>query len=499
MAIAISVLSVPMSTLFSIGGTTAVFVVILYAKIAPLVKFIYRNFIILDLSEPVITVTSGRFTYLHIISMSTVTVLGQDECSISISPEEDDVSRYRQSLDISSRSKSATNFGLKKQSSSEQFDSSSNRKSQEPTHVYSSPEIKPTPLQENEDSVRAFPPPSPRVISTHKVNFDRDDAVDVETNDTVDHMAEEYNTSHSTFPDASSHVLQYKGYPYCVLKTRTTTSGDKVFINICFHSTIPGLDIIIGEDCPRTVLGKGGEMCYVYDVCVGKASLEDNVIQNDTYNRVVRLLNTACRAKLEDQFSIPKIKKNFKGDHSSHFIQTEGMPTPPTSPDHKQKAPVSPVANGGSNDSSNGDISGDDSGESKRIDESSLPASYRGWVLREEGTLLKSFKRRYMVLDRGVLTSYKNPTTADDADDLIARESEGKTMSFTIDSFTTLELIEGRNKAKLTSTQLYLRDGKDNRTDMLFDTDSIEDHSGWVQAILLHMEYIKQARRRNSV
>jgi hypothetical protein len=386
------------------------------------------------------------------------------------------------------------------------------------------PSISPPPPLPEEEGVGILPPSSPRVISTHKVNFSRNEAVDVEANDTVDHIADTYNTAHvNASSDAASNVLQFKGYPYCVLKTRTTTSGDKVFINVCFHNTIPGLDIIIGEDCPRTVLGKGGEMCYVYDVCVGKTSLEETVTQVDTYNRTIRLLNAACRAKLDDLYSIPKIKKNFKGDHDPHFIQTEGMPTPPASPAITPKAVDSAVS---VRDRSNGTVDGLSVGggsggvvmkrkivsgpmseanggkDGQRIvDESGLglPASYRGWVLREEGTLLKSFKRRYMVIDRGVLTSYKNPTTADDGDDGTLREAEGKTLSFTIDSFTVLELIDGRNKTPLTPTQLYLRDGKDNKADLLFDTDNIEDHSGWVQAILLHMEYIKQARRRNSV
>jgi hypothetical protein len=34
--------------------------------------------------------------------------------------------------------------------------------------------------------------------------------------------------------------------------------------------------IVIGEDCPKEIVGKSGEYCFVYDVCVSLDSLEQD-------------------------------------------------------------------------------------------------------------------------------------------------------------------------------------------------------------------------------
>ena len=65
------------------------------------------------------------------------------------------------------------------------------------------------------------------------------------------------------------------GLPCLVIKCRQT-NHEKVFINICYHSLVSSKHfILIGENCPRNILGKGGENCYVYDVCMSIESLEE--------------------------------------------------------------------------------------------------------------------------------------------------------------------------------------------------------------------------------
>lgn len=76
--------------------------------------------------------------------------------------------------------------------------------------------------------------------------------------------------SRSDLPSLSTLI----GLPCLVIKCRQTNQ-EKVFINICYHSLITTKNIIlIGENCPRNILGKGGESCFVYDVCVSLESLE---------------------------------------------------------------------------------------------------------------------------------------------------------------------------------------------------------------------------------
>lgn len=74
------------------------------------------------------------------------------------------------------------------------------------------------------------------------------------------------------------------GTPYVVMKCKKLHSrgsdGAKVFINICYHTLILAKNtILIGEDCPKEVVGKNGESCSVYDVCVSLDTLE----QDDTH------------------------------------------------------------------------------------------------------------------------------------------------------------------------------------------------------------------------
>lgn len=55
-----------------------------------------------------------------------------------------------------------------------------------------------------------------------------------------------------------------------------------MFINLCYHGLIAGKNtIVIGEDCPKDVIGKNGEYCSVYDVCVSLDSLEQNEVHLD--------------------------------------------------------------------------------------------------------------------------------------------------------------------------------------------------------------------------
>ena len=64
-----------------------------------------------------------------------------------------------------------------------------------------------------------------------------------------------------------------------------------MFINLCYHSLIVGKNtIVIGEDCPKDVIGKNGEYCFVYDVCVSLDSLEQNEVHLDQVISVFPLL-----------------------------------------------------------------------------------------------------------------------------------------------------------------------------------------------------------------
>jgi hypothetical protein len=100
----------------------------------------------------------------------------------------------------------------------------------------------------------------------------------------LDQIADDESVFSHSDPSLSTLI----GTPYAVMKCRRndlhsspatagTSDGTKVFINVCYHSLVIGRNaIVIGEECPKEVLGKNGEECFVYDVCVSLDSLEQD-------------------------------------------------------------------------------------------------------------------------------------------------------------------------------------------------------------------------------
>lgn len=68
------------------------------------------------------------------------------------------------------------------------------------------------------------------------------------------------------------------GTPFAVLKVRDFSQSEgqgKVFVNVCVHDTsLKSHQVVIGEECPRTVKDKKGDSSTTYDVCVNSVMID---------------------------------------------------------------------------------------------------------------------------------------------------------------------------------------------------------------------------------
>lgn len=101
---------------------------------------------------------------------------------------------------------------------------------------------------------------------------------------------------------------------------------------------------------------------------------------------IVRLLNMTLDANLLFDYSLPKIKTRFKGEHRAVFLRASRTPL---------------------------------AGDVAVFDGSRAPERRSGPAQRQEGTLVKSFKQRFFLLQSGVLLVYKT-----EEDFLAGREME---------------------------------------------------------------------------
>jgi hypothetical protein len=126
-----------------------------------------------------------------------------------------------------------------------------------------------------------------------------------------------------------------EGVPFAVLKTKCL-DGTKVFVNMCSNNAVMRSEILIGTGCPHDIPDKSGEICIGYDACVSADAVSEETLRNEvlcgsfifgcltvcymqTYYRVLEFLNTTYSANLEELFKLPKIKGNFKGEHTPMF------------------------------------------------------------------------------------------------------------------------------------------------------------------------------------
>lgn len=158
------------------------------------------------------------------------------------------------------------------------------------------------------------------------------------------------------------------------------------------------------------------------------------------------------------------------------------------------------------------------------------PNLFSGWMKRNEGTIINSFVKRYFVLDKCILTCYEMSSdtppygrnqkgqfqlTSSTQIDLISNNTPTSKFNLLKNKTNIFNKIDSSNKKKysLTQTQILLTDpfrkfqknkftSNNNTNDIeeyFLEVDNVEDHTRWVQSLLLHIEYCTMTKRRNSL
>jgi hypothetical protein len=176
-----------------------------------------------------------------------------------------------------------------------------------------------------------------------------------------------------------------------------------------------------------------------------------------TYYRVLEFLNTTYSANLEELFKLPKIKGNFKGEHTPMF--------------NRGRETVLAVGASSVKQSVSQEMPGDN-----RIPKNASPPSFSGWMKREEGTIFKKFNAKYFTVNDMMLTCSDG-----------ASSSETVKSSTPIRSTTTVDTIRARKKM-LQSNQLYISDATDS-TDLLLEANTEMERDRWAAILQKHIDY----------
>jgi len=225
-------------------------------------------------------------------------------------------------------------------------------------------------------------------------------------------------------------------------------SDNKAFINICESRFVQEQCAIVGNDCPRTVKDKKGETSITYDVCVNMNSLESLSDQEETFPAAINFLNDKEDADLLSEYTLPKIKSRFKGDHEAVF-------------DSEKQSAL----------------------DASLFDGSKPPERYSGPVKRQEGTLVKSFKARYLLLQSGMLLVYKTK------DDFTKNKSEMELIP--LEATFSIGDVNGRGK-KAPACSLYIFDEEDDaKFEMLLKFETELALQNWRHHLTQNLAYVQ--------
>jgi len=123
-------------------------------------------------------------------------------------------------------------------------------------------------------------------------------------------------------PDTTSDAIKcIDGVPFNVIKTKNSDGG-KVFINMCTHESIPVGKMVTGNNSPHEILDKSGDTCVGYDICVSPEYLTNESLSHEVYHQAIEYLKSTTSLQLDEVFKLPKIKGNFKGNHTPRFTLT---------------------------------------------------------------------------------------------------------------------------------------------------------------------------------
>ena len=174
------------------------------------------------------------------------------------------------------------------------------------------------------------------------------------------------------------------------------------------------------------------------------------------YYRVLDHLNTSHSANLEKSFKLPKIKGNFKGTHRPIFVEADI---------HSGKSGTSANIIDASNES-----------DEKSGNTSTILPSFSGWMKREEGTLMRKLKERYIVVKDLMIMWTDGPNA----------ETPRGVMPLT--ATTRVSTVHGKGKKELQANQIYISNVAD-KSDMLLEANTSSERDRWVAILEKHIDH----------
>jgi hypothetical protein len=167
-----------------------------------------------------------------------------------------------------------------------------------------------------------------------------------------------------------------------------------------------------------------------------------------TFPALLALLNDRAKCDLSLEYTLPKIKSKFKGEHTAAFATSNATPL------------------------SGGAV----------FDGSSPPERHSGTARRQEGALLKSFKQRFFVLQSGVLLVYKTEA------DFTSNNKEMDMIAF--NSYFSVSEVNGRGK-EAPELCLYVFDTEDTNVEILLKFENETEFQNWKHHLKQNLAYVE--------
>ena len=162
---------------------------------------------------------------------------------------------------------------------------------------------------------------------------------------------------------------------------------------------------------------------------------------------IIELLIDKKECDLSDDYTLPKVKSMFKGDHVPLFRLENKI--------HLAGGEV--------------------------FDGSKVPEKFCGTVKRQEGALIKSFKQRFLLVQNGVMLVYKSEA------DYANRQPEIDMIALTATFSATKVNAKGK---QLPDKTLCLLDTEDPKFEVILQLDSSEKFETWKHHVKQHLSYV---------
>jgi hypothetical protein len=167
-----------------------------------------------------------------------------------------------------------------------------------------------------------------------------------------------------------------------------------------------------------------------------------------TFPAIINLLNDKGNANLLVEYTLPKIKTRFKGEHTPLFLSSNQVPLTDTA----------------------------------LFDGSKAPERHFGPAKRQEGTLVKSLKQRYLLLQSGMLLVYKTE------DDFKNGRSEMDLIPFK--SSHVVGDINARGK-KAPQFGIFVFDKEDDSNEIFLKFDNEVELQNWKHHLKQNLAYVE--------